>query len=110
MKNIKSIIAVLAVTGILLISSCAQTREWTSGISYTSYENADLEQCSDIPEYIASDLPADFSVSYVEECSHSDQRSYQLYMDNFEKYGRYDGLRLSYTPLGIIPFQTLRAT
>ncbi len=92
MKIIKSIIAVLTVVSILFITSCARTREWTNGISYTSYENADLEQCSEIPEYIASDLPADFSASYVEERSDSDQRSYQLYMDNFEKYGRYDGL------------------
>lgn len=89
------IAATLAVTGILFTASCAQNQEWISGISYTAYENADLEQCRVVPEYIATDLPADFSVADVEEYLDSDPTFYKLCMDNFKEYGRYDGLAVS---------------
>lgn len=94
--KIKIIIATtLAVTGILFTTSCAKQQEWFDGTSYTSYENADLEQCRVIPEYIASDLPADFSAADVEDYLDSDPTFYKLCMDNFEKYGRYDGLAVA---------------
>lgn len=91
--KIKIIIATtLAVTGILFTASCAKQQEWFDGTSYTSYENADLEQCLEIPEYIASDLPddlytADDIANYPETSSY-----YRMLMDNYEEFGRYDGL------------------
>ena len=83
---------------VLVLACGCSSRQWNKGAELGKNQSY-AEQFSKAPDYLSSLLPED---NYTDDMvqalagsdNYSDKQEYDLLMNNYEQYGRYDGLEM----------------